>query len=93
MKITDLLHYKYISIQRESYSQVFSSEKEMVEEDELFRLADLNVFPKSQIKKVELQDIGEKDTDIWNDVLLNGKCEKKVLITMKNGEKIELGIA
>ena len=45
--ITDLLHYKYISIQRESYSQVFSSEKEMVEEDELFRLADLNVFPKS----------------------------------------------
>ena len=40
-----------------------------------------------------LQDIGEKDTDIWNDVLLNGKCEKKVLITMKNGEKIELGIA
>ena len=47
MKITDLLHYKYISIQRESYSQVYSSEKEMVEEDELFRLADLNVFPKS----------------------------------------------
>lgn len=93
MKITDLLHYKYISIQRESYSQVFSAEKEMLEEDGFFRLAELNVFPKNQIRKVELQDVDEEDTDIWNNIVLNGKCEKKILITMKNGEKIELGIA
>ncbi|MCI6538129.1 MAG: hypothetical protein MR443_10890 [Lachnospiraceae bacterium] len=93
MKIADLLNYKYISIQRESYSQVFSEEKEMVEENRFFRLAELNVLPKGQIKKVELLDMDKDNSDRYDDILLNGKCEKKILITMKNGEKIELGIA
>lgn len=88
MKINDLLHYKYISIYRSTYSHVFGKAKDLKDEGDFFRLADLDIIFKNQIEKIVLID----DTIDYNKNQ-NGCVGRKILLTMKNGEKIEFGIA
>ena len=89
MKINDLLDYNYISIHTKSYTQYWSSPKQIEDEGTIFRLAELNVIFKSQIMEITLVDDSNPECNNF----LNKRNNTKVLITLKNGEQIKLSIA
>ena len=76
MKLTDLLQYKYRYINENGFWHIFGSPKQLTEEEQLLRLADLHLIEKSQVTEIQ-----------WSD-------DKSALeLTMKNGDKVVLGIA
>lgn len=73
MNIQELKSYKVTSIRKKSGMVIFGSPQTVVDEGDIYRIAELHVISKGMI----------------------GKCEEEdgvVRLTMKNGEKIEIGV-
>ena len=84
----DLLKYQYIYYKDSSLLQYFSKPLGLYDEGSVFRLADLYIIPKSSIVKIE--EKCEMKNSI--DVCVQKKCSDRMILTLKSGEQIELGI-
>lgn len=89
MKIENLLRYYYRYYACSTFCQYFSTPQPIQDEDSILRLADLHIISKSDIVSIEMLSGAGENTYIY----YAQKCSGRIVITLKNNEVIELGIA
>lgn len=70
MDIQELKSYKVTSIRKKSGMVIFDSPQTVVDEGDLFRIAELHVISKGMIEKCEKED------GVVRLTMKNGACEK-----------------
>ena len=89
MLIKQILKYHYIYYKINAFCQYFSTPQSIRDEGSILRLADLHVISKSDIVSIEEKSGAGDSTYIY----YAQKCSGRIIITLKNNEVIELGIA
>lgn len=89
MKIEKLLRYYYMYYTCSTFSQYFSTPQPIHDEGPILRLTDLHIISKSDIVGIEEKSDAGDSTYIY----YAQKCSGRIIITLKNSEVIELGIA
>lgn len=89
MEIKDIFKQNYIYYKKLGLIQYFSTPQPIHDEGSILRLAKLHIIFKSDIIMIEEKSITEGSICMY----YAQKCSGRIIITLKNNEKIELGIA
>ncbi len=87
--IKEIFKYQYIYLKTSTFCQYFSTPQPIQDEGPILRLADLHIIPKCDIASIEEKSGAGGNTYIY----YAQKCSGRIVITLKNNEVIELGIA
>lgn len=85
----DILDRNYIYYKTPIFFRYFSTPQSVQDEGAILRLADLHIISKSDIASIEEKSGAGESTYIY----YAQKCSGRIIITLKNNEVIELGIA